>query len=193
MTHVIRFEEDVAAIYPQLVELESVAGAPSTSDTCDVDPAVWDRLESYVAHRWTPRQAVWTVQGGDDLFTPHLSPLSSVVIDQWDSVLKVWETSTTATAAPTGYCLPCADTVYRITATVGANADPVPQIVVAAYSQLDRYMKELYSSDAPAGSAEHSLSLDAGLTESVKRSPAWLAKAMQYSGAGDLLRGYRRV
>jgi hypothetical protein len=31
------------------------------------------------------------------------------------------------------------------------------------------------------------------LEESVNRAPTWLARAMQYSGAGDLLRPYRRA
>jgi hypothetical protein len=183
---VLKFQEADPVSYPDLITLD----ADGDQETTKPIPHIWSRIESYVAHRWTERQCVWTVQGCGDWF-PHLSPVSNIVVDQWDDTLKVWETASVDQTAM-GYYLP-RSCVYRITATGGANAGPVPQALVEAYRRLAAYSLEAKQSDIPAGASSHSLTLAEGLTESVDISPAYVARAMVNSGAGDLLRSYRRI
>lgn len=184
---VLKFEESQPEAWPDLSTLD---GLGNTDCTEKPDPAIWARLESYIAYRWTERQCVWTVQGCGDWF-PHLSPVSNIVVDQWDDTLKVWETAITEQTA-LGFYLP-RSCVYRITATCGANSGAVPQALVEAHRRLAAYSVEAQLSDIPAGARSHSLQVGDGLTESVDISPAYAAKALQYSGAGDLLRNYRTV
>tara|TARA_R110002049_G_scaffold196097_1_gene365178 strand:- start:2299 stop:2862 length:564 start_codon:yes stop_codon:yes gene_type:complete len=187
MTEILRFEEAQPAAWPDLILVD---GEGNTEDTGKPDPAIWARLESYIAYRWTPRQCVWTVQGPGD-WRPHLAPVSSITVDQWDDVLKVWETAS-ADQSALGYYLP-RSCVYRITATVGADAGQVPQPVVEAHRRLLAYSVEAQLSTVPAGVSSHSLTLGDGFTESVDISPSYAAKALQNSGAADLLRSWRGV
>ena len=182
---ILKFEESQPSTWPDLITLD---GEGTTEDTEKPDPAIWSRLESYIAYRWTERQCVWTVQGCGDWF-PHLSPVSNILVDQWDDDTKTWTTATVDQNAM-GYYLP-RSCVYRITADVGANAGAVPQALVEAYRRLSAYATEAKLSDIPAGVSSHSLTIGDGLTESVDISPAFAAKALQYSGAADLLRNLR--
>ncbi|WP_241524153.1 hypothetical protein [Oceaniglobus indicus] len=87
---------------------------------------------------------------------------------------------------PLGICLPY-DATYRITAQVGAG--PVPAPVAEAFRRLAECL-----ADDPGTAGASSTSVEIGpIREELERNPAWVAKAMQYSGAGDLLRNYRRA
>lgn len=44
-----------------------------------------------------------------------------------------------------------------------------------------------------AGASAVTLDLTSGVKVETQRNPAWLARAMHNSGAGDLLRPYRRA
>lgn len=69
------------------------------------------------------------------------------------------------------------------------TADAPPEDVLEAFRRLAEY-----STDKDAHPSLTSRSVEIGsLRESFERSPAWLARAMQYSGAADLLRPYRRA
>jgi hypothetical protein len=144
---------------------------------------IWARIESYTAHRWTPREVVWTLQAnGDDQFHPRLSPVVSRQAHFWGDQ---WE-SLTLDDGPLGLILPFCGT-YKITAQVGAGDVPAP--VSEAFRRLAEYM-----ADDPGRVGTTSFTDKIGpLEESVNRAPTWLARAMQYSGAGDLLRPYRRA
>jgi len=48
------------------------------------------------------------------------------------------------------------------------------------------------SAETPAGSSAYTLNLGP-INLATTRAPAWLARAMVNSGAGDLLRRYRRA
>jgi hypothetical protein len=103
----------------------------------------------------------------------------------------VWEsnawTETTPPASPLGgYDLP-GEGPYRVTASVGGGT--VPAEVNEAFRRLAEYMAE---TEERPGSASYAIKLGE-ITEEIERTPSWLAKAMQYSGAGDLLRKYRRA
>tara|TARA_R110002072_G_scaffold59252_5_gene150967 strand:- start:605 stop:1174 length:570 start_codon:yes stop_codon:yes gene_type:complete len=184
---VLKFEEAEPETYPDLILLDGNGVAEPAEKP---DPHVWARLESYVCHRWTPRQCVWTCAGPGD-WRPHLSPVSNIVIDQWDDATKTW-TSVTAEPSPLGFYLP-RSCVYRITGTLGEDGGQVPQCVVEAYRRLAAYMTEAQLSTVPAGASSFSQKMGDGWDETIERSPTFVAKAMQYSGAGDLLRGWRRV
>ncbi|MBV1865828.1 MAG: hypothetical protein KUG74_15535 [Rhodobacteraceae bacterium] len=43
------------------------------------------------------------------------------------------------------------------------------------------------------GATSYSLNLGGNMDQAITRNQAWKARAMQNSGAGDLLRPYRRV
>jgi hypothetical protein len=143
---------------------------------------IWARIEAYTAHRYTPREIVWTVEGAGD-WTPPIIPVNTITAEVWES--GQWS-DTTLQAGPYGFCL-IGDGPYRITADVGGGDVPAP--VSGAFTRLAEYM-----ADDPGRVGSSSFTDKIGpLDESVTRTPTWLARAMQYSGAGDLLRPYRRA
>jgi hypothetical protein len=44
-----------------------------------------------------------------------------------------------------------------------------------------------------AGVSSYTVGMGGAVEESYQRNPAWMARAIQNSGAGDLLRPYRRA
>ncbi|MGD9846668.1 MAG: hypothetical protein AB7O60_03345 [Variibacter sp.] len=171
MATTIKQTESLPESYPVL--------SPAVSD------AVWQRIESYTAHRFTSRQVVWIVEGCGE-WMPPLAPATVTKVEIWSSA-DVWE-DVTANASPCGgYWLP-ATGPYRFTATVGADAE-LPVIVATAAQRLSTYMAA-----KPGKPGATSESVSAGsISVSHRRSESWMAAAMQNSGAADLLRGYRRV
>jgi hypothetical protein len=169
---VLKFEEAQASTLPDLGE------------DIEVDAALWRRLESYICQRFTPRQCVWIVKGPGE-FAAHLSPLSGVTVDQWDDITFTWSSVICEPSPLSGFYLPRTAT-YRITGTVGAGT--VPAIVAEAYKRLRDY-----HADESAGASQYSTTLgENGIQESIERAPTWIARALQNSGAADLLRGYHR-
>jgi hypothetical protein len=71
---------------------------------------------------------------------------------------------------------------------VGGGDVPAP--VLAAFARLAEYSAD---TDERAGATDYSVNLGGAIQESYRRYPSWLARAMQYSGAADLLRPYRRA
>lgn len=175
MTEVLRFEEDTLATLPEI-------------DDAPVSAAIWARLESYISRRWGERQAVWTVQGPGD-WSPHILPADNFVVSIFDDLTKTWTAVPVVEATPFGLNLPhCA--VYKIVATVGDTGD-IPAIVQQAYLRLAAYMAEVETTDYPAGASSYEVDLGGAVKETVQRAPTWIARALQHSGAADLLRGYR--
>lgn len=176
MIDVIKQFEATPDAYPtvtpfnRLGHIDDVQDAPVNADQ------VWQRIESYVAHRWTPREVVWTFTGNaGDEFTPRLVPMVSHDAhfwgDQWESV--------TLQSGPFGLQLPF-DGTYRITATVGGG--DLPAAVGEAFKRLHEYTR--------------------GINDSFKNEAAiqddttvrnWTGRALQLSGAADVLRPYRRA
>ena len=78
---------------------------------------------------------------------------------------------------------------YRITAAVGAD-NAVPAIVMQAFERLRDYI-EAEAVGVP-GASSYSINLGQ-ISESYRRNPAFMARALEMSGAADLLRGYRRA
>ena len=78
---------------------------------------------------------------------------------------------------------------YRITATVGAD-NPVPAVVLQAFDRLRDYI-EAEPVGVP-GASSYSINLGQ-ISENFRRNPAYIARALEMSGAADLLRQYRRA
>jgi hypothetical protein len=178
MTDLIKQFEAVPAAYPT-----APAGLSTAAAALDAD-MIWARIESYTAHRFSERAVTWTIAAGaaDEWELP-LAPLVSQTAERWTGT--AWETAT-SDAGPVGLFLPSADT-FRITAQVGAG--PVPAPVSEAFRRLAEYL-----ADDPGTAGASSTSVAIGpIQEELTRNPAWVARAMQYSGAGDLLRPYRRA
>lgn len=170
--------EDVPAAYPAAPSGLSTAAAALDSDM------IWSRIEAYTAHRFTVREVVWTLLcDGGDQFHPPLTPVVSREAHVWQN--EAWE-AVTLLDGPLGICLPY-DGTFKITAQVGAGDVPAP--VSEAFRRLAEYL-----ADDPGTAGASSTSVAIGpIQEELTRNPAWVARAMQLSGAGDLLRNYRRA
>lgn len=156
---------------------------------------IWQRIESYIAHRYTARDVIWTVEGGGD-WTPPLAPAVVTVAHRWDGV--DWITASLSDG-PYGYCLPDGGP-YSITATVGGG--DVPAAVMKAAMRLANYLTVRINSADPqlwaTTSKGQGVNVEDGTgivntEDSWQRPKDWTANAMQLSGAADLLRPYRRA
>jgi hypothetical protein len=149
---------------------------------------VWQRIESYIAHRFTPRTVGWLVEGPGE-WVPPLAPATVTKVEVW-SAAGEWEDITLNASPAGGYWL-SATGPFHFTATVGGGspAPALPAIVATAATRLAAYMTAKLGK--PGATSE---SITAGsISVSHRRSESWMASAMQNSGAADLLRGYRRV
>ncbi len=179
MVELLAQSEAIPAAYP---DVPTGLTAPAAA----LDPAaIWARIEAYTAHRFTPRAVAWTIQGNAGVeWTPPLVPLGSHSAERW------WDAQWTAVdllPGPLGLCLPSNGT-YRITGQVGAG--PVPAPVSEAFRRLAEYLAD---TDDRAGASSYSVGMGGEIQEEYARNPAWVARAMQNSGAADLLRPYRRA
>ncbi|SFN85194.1 hypothetical protein SAMN05216224_11754, partial [Thioclava dalianensis] len=113
-----------------------------------------------------------------------LSPATVSTVEQWQG--DQWETCTPDPSPLGGYDLPTYGP-YRITASVGSG--DVPAAVSEAFRRLAEYLGD---TDDRAGLSSYSVNMGGAIQESYQRNPAWTARAMQNSGAADLLRPYRR-
>ena len=160
------------------------ASYPAAPAGLTVDPAmVWQRIESYIAWRFTSRAVLWVATGPGE-WVPPLQPATVTASELWDGA--AWQATTPDPSALGGYLLPC-ESIYRFTATVGGGT--VPAAVSEAFRRLAAYMAA--KPGAPGARSER---IRAGTVEVEKsRSEAWIALALQNSGAADLLRQYRKV
>lgn len=170
--------EQPPAVFPPAPEGLSAAAA-----ALDAGP-IWARIEQWVAVRWSPRNVMWLVTG-PGLWAPPLVPATITATEEWGS--EGWFATEFPASPMGGYCLPHGH--FRVSATVGAG--PVPEAGQEAFRRLAGYLAA--RSPGPAGTSSYSLNLGGDFTETWRRSPAWLARALEYSGAADLLRPYRRA
>ena len=143
---------------------------------------IWQRLEGWVAYRWTPRDVTWIVEGPGHWTAP-LAPATVSAGYRWTG--EAWATFTLP-AGPFGHDLPAG--IYKIEASVGGG--DVPDAVNEAFRRLAEYMADAIAT--PAGARSYAAETGQ-LSERVTRDPAWMAKALHQSGAADLLRPYRRA
>lgn len=170
--------EAIPAAYP-----DAPSGLTTAAAAVDAD-MIWQRIEAYIAHRWASRAVVWTVEGCGD-WEPPLTPATIDTLEVWQGDQWVAADTLVSPSPLGGYCLPGG--TYRFTGTVGAG-DP-PAAVMEAFRRLAEYM-----ASKPGKAGARSESITSGtLSLSTTRSPEWMGRAMSNSGAGDLLRPYRRA
>ena len=179
----LKTTEGTPASWPAVTGLSTAAAALDAG-------MIWQRIEAYTAWRWAARSVAWIVEGPGEWAAP-LAPATITARERWTG--EAWEAVTLTPTATGGYDLPEA-THYRITANVGAG--PVPEPVAEAFRRLAEYSAEgrdygMWKGRPGASSVD--VKLGEGLSQSFDRAPTWLARAMQNSGAGDLLRPYRRA
>jgi hypothetical protein len=180
MSTTIRQAEGVPAAYPPVPPFEISPAAAALDPTM-----VWQRVESYIAHRYSARDIEWVVEGPGE-WHPPLAPATITKVEVWSCGANVWEDSTPDASPLGGYWLHCTGP-YRFTGTVGGG--DVPPSVDAAWLRLAEYMAA--KPGTPGAKLEWTR---AGTVEVRKqRSESWMAAAMQNSGAADLLRMFRRV
>jgi len=174
---ILQRDEAVPASYP------AIPSGLSTAAMMLNESALWARIEAHTAHRFTTREVVWTVEGPGE-FKPDLQPATITAREVWDGV--AWITASLSDG-PLGGVLLAGEGPYRFTADVGGGDVPAP--VYEAYRRLAEYLAEHGN---PAGASSYSYRLG-DVEETTQRSPAHVARALQNSGAADLLRRYRRA
>jgi len=144
-------------------------------------PALWQRIEHWIAWRWAERTVTWIVEGEGDWFPP-LTPYTITTAERWTG--SEYE-AVSLNDAPLGLRLNGG--TYRITATVGSTETP-PGDVLEAFRRLAEYL----AADNYLGPVNNNLDTSmADFHFSARRAQNWHARALEYSGAADLLRRYR--
>lgn len=168
MTRIIAQVESLPESYPAV---DGVTGAA-------LDTA-WQRIEHYIAWRYSPRSVIWRVEAHKGEWCPPLAPVVSLTVQEGDDMPYAPEIGPMG-----GWKLPYG--VLTVTATVGAG--PVPAAVSEAVS---RYAKLIATTKTmPVGATRFS---SGTFNASVRREELNPAMALVNSGAADLLRAYRRV
>lgn len=175
MAETLKQTEAAPASYPHIPGLLDAAAL--------LESTAWQRIEVYTAHRFTERSVTWIVKG-PGAWVPPLTPATGLAAEVWQD--GAWKAATPAATPLGGYDLAC-DGPYRVTATVGDG--PVPAAVAEAVRRLAEYLAS--PADDP-GTTRVELR-EGELHKSLDRAATWQARAMQYSGAADLLRPYRRA
>jgi hypothetical protein len=174
--------EGVPASYPAAPSGLSTAAAALSNEM------IWQRIEGWIAYRFSSRTIQWVVEGPGEWTTP-LAPATITTVESWSDRANVWETPTPVLdPSPLGgYWLACSGP-YRFTGTVGGGT--VPETVKEAYRRLAEY---LASSAGKSGATTYRSEVIGVGTEEITRSQSWMAKALHNSGAADLLRPYRKA
>ncbi len=150
---------------------------------------VWQRIEAYVAHRWSERAVTWIVEGPGE-WIPPLAPTVIATVEVWKD--GTWTEVLDLSSTACGGLFLTAAGPYRISGVVGGGGPSIepPEAVLEAFKRLAEYMA------TPAGKpgvTRRSDDIGGALSTSYSRSATWRAEALQNSGAADLLRPYRRV
>lgn len=148
-----------------------------------LDEAIWKRIEAYVVWRWGQRQVEWVVHG-EGLFVPPLKPTTITTVERFGSDWEPYQPART----PFGIELP--EGYFRLQGIAGLNVEP-PADVLQAYTRLVEYLDGIRE-EGHVGAVNVTDSLP-GVSLSVRRPAQALARALEYSGAADLLKAYRYV
>ena len=176
MAVTIRQTESAPDTYPDAPEGLSTEAAA-------IDPAlIWQRIESYVAWRGTSRDVEWIVEG-EGQWLPPLKPATIATTEGWSD--DAWQAVELRPTALGGYCLPSCGP-YRIAGTVGDDDADVPALITEAFRRLAEYLAAV--SDNPGIRSESMPDIWQGEYDNRAR-----ARALQDSGAADLLRTFRRA
>lgn len=147
--------------------------------------ALWARLERWIAYRWTARAVVWIVEGPGQ-WSPSLTPVTLSSAKVWRN--DAWETVTPSPSPLGGYLLESG--TYQIIGTAGDDGEP-PAEIWESFRRLAEYLAA--GDDTPPGASRYGVTMGTGLSEQISRDPRWIARALELSGAADLLRPFRRA
>ncbi|SHK36264.1 hypothetical protein SAMN05444000_12653 [Shimia gijangensis] len=147
---------------------------------------IWQRIEAYTAYRFGSRPVEFYVCGPGVWGEP-LCPFTFATAHIWDAVNEEWVGLTPSGGPMGGKVLPQPG-MYKITGTVGE--DTYPADIGEAFRRYAEYVAEGQKHIGPNSTEATDIS---AVTVSHTRSVNWMSRAMQHSGAGDLLRRYRRL
>lgn len=168
-------------------------GAPDTRIDGYPDEALWRRMETYAACRWGERPVEWIVHGCG-LFVPPLKPVTITAVSRFNDYGApghepgAW-LPRTLKRTPFGVRLDSPG-FYKIEGTAGLSAQP-PADVLQAYTRLSEYLAGV-KEDGHVGATTISDSVP-GVSAMVRRPIQAMSRALEYSGAADILKAYRHV
>lgn len=174
----IKQSEAIPSSYPAAPAGLSDAAAALNSST------IWQRIENYIAYRWTARAVSWVVEGPGE-WVPPLAPATVSTVQIWDG--GQWITETLTPSPLGGYQLDAVGP-YRFDASVGSGN--APAAVLEAYRRLAEYLAAEAKIDA---GVTKTANVVGDLRIETERNVSWIARALINSGAADLLRPYRRA
>ncbi len=165
-------------------------GEPTVSWLGYSDPGVGRRIEAYIAWRWGERPVEWVIKG-EGLFIPPLKPVTITAVERFNSMLEPAGEWVPHTQRRTPFGVEFRNNgYYRIQGIAGADTPP-PEDVLEACDRLRDYLASI-KEDGHPGATTVSDSLP-GVALTVRRPTQALARALEYSGAADLLKAYRYV
>lgn len=150
---------------------------------------LWRRIEAYTSWRSTKRGVIWTVEGPGS-WEPPLFPAKILSTKIWTPAVDGWSVVEDIPPGPMGRLWLSGAGPFQIIGEVGDNDAVVPPPVMEAFRRLAEYWVGEASSFAGSSHTVESVGL---IRSEVYRDPAWMASAMQNSGAADLLRSFRKV
>jgi hypothetical protein len=152
----------------------------------DLNPDfLWQRIEAWVTDRWSPRSVVWIVEGPGE-WVPPLQPATIETVEKW---VGADYQAVVAKGSPGGGLELAELAHYRITGTVGEG--PVPAAVDEAFRRLAHFLAA--QERDKAGLSSYSVNIGGAIQESWRRDRQTVARALEYSGAADVLRRFRRA
>lgn len=175
MATTLRIEETPPASYPTIT--------PAPNAAAHFVTAAWQRAESFIGWRWSARSVVFIVEGLGE-WMPPLEPATVTESAIWDGA---WNAITLQPSPLGGFCLDAAR--YRFTANVGSASAP-PALVAQAVSRLAEYLSAI-AQGGGSGASLTGFQIDDLRVE--RSTTNWAARALQLSGAADMLRPYRKL
>lgn len=160
-------------------------GLGSTAVAIDFEEAMWRRVEAWISWRWGERPCTFIVEGGCGSWRAPLYPFAAEVVEAWNG--DGWEAVTLPADPLGGFKLGPAE-AYRIAGSLGAG-EALPEDVAEAFRRLAAYSLE---TEHHPGASSYTDEIGS-IRQIEERAPTWLARALQHSGAADLLRPYRRA
>lgn len=158
--------------------IQVTEGEPASRPALGVanEAAVWARFETWCrGFRWGQREIVWIVDN-PGAFHPPVQPAALTKSELWDGAAWV---ETAGESWPRGVCYTLG--TWRLTYNVGAPTAR-PEVVEAATRYAD-YVAQVKAEAAAVSVRDGDFS--------VQRSENAMARALELSGAADLLRAYR--
>ncbi|WP_420343520.1 hypothetical protein [Paenirhodobacter sp.] len=192
-TELALYEELPPETYPEVPR-----SALLMNDARGIPDWIWERIEAYCNWRWTPREAQIESDGGSGWFILPVRPFRVTKIEWFDPHADggygLWMESLPPSTPQRGWKMYSPFSHCRITGIVGEN-NPAPPAVIQAAVRLHAYLGHTPESFPMwATGRTHTTGGGSSSTsnESFQRPANYIAKAMQNSGAADLLRPYRR-